>query len=108
MCRGSRGLALLVPMKILPPATTGVECVCDPSSTTHFTFRFVSGSKLSGSPVPVEVPCLTPLRLITCHTIVRKQERPEAKSEISYQGKGFFGASLAGQGLPHITGGPNR
>src|SRR3954467_9653659 len=47
---GSRGPSLLVPTKIIPPATTGLPYACEPSSATHLTFFFVFTSQLVGSP----------------------------------------------------------
>src|SRR5204863_217029 len=48
---GSRGPSLLVPTKIMPPATTGLPYACEPSSATHLTFFFVFTSDVVDIPL---------------------------------------------------------
>src|SRR5688500_1274609 len=52
---GSFAASLFVPTKTVPPATTGLPYVCDPSSATHFTFFFVFTSHVVGSPFMVDI-----------------------------------------------------
>src|SRR6185436_14261168 len=45
---GSRRPSLFVPTKTIPPATTALPYVCDPSWATHLTFFFALRSQLVG------------------------------------------------------------
>jgi len=51
---GSRGWSLLVPTKILPPATTGLPEVIAPRAATHFTLVPAATSQSAGTPVSTE------------------------------------------------------
>src|SRR5678815_2870933 len=51
---GSFSPSLLVPTKTMPPATTTLPYVCEPSWATHFTFFLVLTSQLVGSPFMFE------------------------------------------------------
>src|ERR1043165_1682251 len=51
---GSRRPSLLVPMKTMPPDTTTLPKVCEPSWATHLMFFFVFTSQVVGSPFMLE------------------------------------------------------
>src|SRR5688500_16563949 len=50
----SRSPSLFVPTKTMPPATTTLPYVCEPSVATHLTFFFALTSQLVGSPFMLE------------------------------------------------------
>src|SRR5215207_9352002 len=52
---GSRSPSLLVPTNTVPPDTTALPYVCEPSWATHFTFFLVLTSQLVGRPFMFEI-----------------------------------------------------
>src|SRR4030095_7842948 len=51
---GSRTPSLFVPTKIIPPETTALPYVCEPSCAVHLTFFFSLMSQLIGNPFMLE------------------------------------------------------